>query len=273
LPVVLVPGLLAAGIGSLVSIGIGSFTGLSSSAYALGTLSLPAFTRPDAVQFAWTIALAAAVAVVARLVMRGGLTTYRIVSRQLVVALPIVGLLVAALAIGFSEATGRSVNEVLFSGQDALPGLAAHAGSWSISALVLLIGFKGAAYSLSLGSFRGGPTFPALFLGAAAGIIASHLPGFALTPAVAVGMGAATAAVLRLPLSAVVLATLLTAKDGVGDEPLIIVGVAVAYLVTLFMTAKAPAVSQDREPARSEDGASAAVGQPGAGGGSLREAS
>lgn len=263
LPVVLLPGLLAAGIGTLVSIGMGSFTGLSSSAYALGALTLPAFARPDVVQFGWTIALAAAVAVVARLLMRGGLATHRIVSPRLVVALPLVGLLVAGLAIGFFEATGRSVNEVLFSGQDALPGLVGHAGSWSISALVLLIAFKGVAYSLSLGSFRGGPTFPALFLGAAAGILASHLPGFALTPAVAVGMGAATAAVLRLPLSAVVLATLLTVKDGVGDEPLIIVGVVIAYLVTLFMTAQAPAGSEHREPAP--------AAHPGAGGGSLRE--
>ena len=41
---VLVPGLLAAGIGTLVSIGVGSFTGLSTSAYALGTAA--ALGRP-----------------------------------------------------------------------------------------------------------------------------------------------------------------------------------------------------------------------------------
>ena len=39
LPIVLVPGLLAAGIGSLVSVGMGSFTGLDSSDYALSALS------------------------------------------------------------------------------------------------------------------------------------------------------------------------------------------------------------------------------------------
>jgi hypothetical protein len=63
--------------------------------------------------------------------------------------------------------------------------------------------------------------------------MASHLPGFPLTPAVAVGMGAATVAVLRLPLSAVVLSTLLIADAGIGAEPLIIVGVVVAYLASL----------------------------------------
>ena len=63
LPLVLLPGLLAAGIGTLVSIGMGSFTGLSSSDYALGPLPLPHFGHPDIAQFGWTIALAIAVAV------------------------------------------------------------------------------------------------------------------------------------------------------------------------------------------------------------------
>jgi hypothetical protein len=98
--------------------------------------------------------------------------------------------------------------------------------------------FKGLGYGLSLGSFRGGPTFPAVFLGAAGGLLASHLPGFPLTPAVAVGMGAAVASVLRLPISAIALATLLTVQGGTGDEPLIIVGVIVAYLVTLTLSAR-----------------------------------
>jgi H+/Cl- antiporter ClcA len=64
LPLVLLPGLLAAGIGSLVSLGMGSWTGLSTSAYALPVLSLPGFDRPDVVDFAWTIPFAVAVALV-----------------------------------------------------------------------------------------------------------------------------------------------------------------------------------------------------------------
>jgi H+/Cl- antiporter ClcA len=94
------------------------------------------------------------------------------------------------------------------------------------------------AYGLSLGSFRGGPVFPALFLGAAAGMMAAHLPGFDLTPAIAVGMGAAVVAVLRLPLSAAVLGVLLTSKAGPGAGPVIIVGVVIAYLTTLVLSAR-----------------------------------
>jgi H+/Cl- antiporter ClcA len=238
LPVLLLPGLLAAGIGTLVSIGLGSFTGLSSSAYALGPLQLPSFGHPNVSQFGWTIALAVVIALVTRGIMLGGLTTHRFTRPRRLLLLPVLGLIIAGLAIAFSQATDKSVNEVLFSGQDALPGLVAQAGTWSQSALLLLILFKGIGYSLSLGAFRGGPTFPAIFLGAAAGVMASRLPGFALTPAVAVGIAAAVVSVLRLPLSAVVLGTLLTTHSGVGDEPLIIVGVVVAYIVTLRVSAR-----------------------------------
>ena len=99
--------------------------------------------------------------------------------------------------------------------------------------------FKGLAYGVSLGSFRGGPVFPAMFLGAAGGLMAAHLPGFELTPAVAVGLGAAVVAVLRLPLSAVVLATLFTVHTGLGSGPLIIVGVVVAYLTVQALDGRA----------------------------------
>lgn len=258
LRVVLLPGLLAAGIGTLVSIGMGSFTGLSTSAYALGPLQLPAFHHPSVGQFGWTIAVAIVVAAVTGVILRGGLLTHHFVSRRsLLLLLPVIGLIVAGLAIAFHQAAGKSVNEVLFSGQSALPGLVSQAGTWSLSALALLIVFKGAAYGLSLGSFRGGPTFPALFLGAAGGIMASHLPGFPITPAVAVAMSAAVVAVLKLPLSAVVLGTLLTSHAGSGAEPLIIVGVVVSYIVTLLIstrrTAKPDVEDRDAENRRHAD--------------------
>ena len=236
LPVVIVPGLLAAGIGSLLAIGIGSWTGLNRSAIALEPINLPTFSHLTIGQFGWTIALAIVIAAVVHVIMRGGLLTHKVATRRALMVLPIIGLIVAGLAIAFSQATDKSANEVLFSGESGLSGLVSQAGTWSLSALGLLIVFKGVAYGMSLGSFRGGPTFPAVFLGAAGGLLASHLPGFPLTPAVAVAMGAATAAVLKLPISAVVLATLITIKGGTADEPLIIVGVVVAYLVTLVLS-------------------------------------
>jgi H+/Cl- antiporter ClcA len=240
LPLILVPGLLSAGIGTLVAIGMGSFTGLNTSAFALGALQLPQAGHPDIAQFGWTIAIAAVIAVVTRVVMLGGLTTSRLVVRRLLVLGPAIGLVVAGLAIAFHGITGKGVEQVLFSGQDALPGLVEQASTWSVGALLAVIAFKGLAYSLCMGTFRGGPTFPAIFLGAAAGVIASRLPGFPFPTAVAVCIAAASVAVLRLPLSCVVLATVLTAKAGAADEPLIIVAVVVAYLITLLLSSDKP---------------------------------
>ena len=256
LPLILIPGLIGAGIGTLVSIGMGSFTGLSTSAYALGALPLPTFHDPTIGNFAWTIGVGIVIAVVAYVIRIGGRWTQQWVKAHPLVLIPIAGLVVSGLAIAFSEATGKGVNEVLFSGQSALPGLVSGAGTWSMSALALLICFKGAGYAISLGAFRGGPTFPAIFLGAAGGILASHLPGIPITAAVAVGIGGGTVAILRLPLSAVVIATLLTVKSGPGAEPLTIVGVVVSYLVTLRLAALDAGRSKDA-PAAEPEGAAA----------------
>jgi hypothetical protein len=204
---------------------------LSTADISLSPVQLPDFARPDLVDFLWTIAFAAAIAVVTYAIFRLGQETQRIAASRPFIVLPAVGLLVAGLGIAFSQTSDHGVDQVLFSGQSALGPLVQDPGAWSLSALALLILFKGIAYGISVGSFRGGPTFPAMFLGAAAGLMAAKLPGYELTPAVAVGLGAGVVSVLRLPLSAVVLATLFTVHTGLGSGPLVIVGVVVAYLI------------------------------------------
>jgi H+/Cl- antiporter ClcA len=237
LPLVLIPGLMAAGIGSLVWIGMGSWTGLSTSNISIGLLSLPQFATPDLTDFLWTIPFAAAIAVVTFVIFELGKRAHGYASLRPFIVIPAAGIAVSGLAMLFHVTADKSVNEVLFSGQESLGPLVADAGSWSLSALAWLILFKGIAYGISLGSFRGGPTFPAMFLGAAAGIMAAQLPGYELTPAIAVAIGASIAAVLRLPLSGLVLATVLTSGSGLGTGPLIILGVTVAYLVALQLDA------------------------------------
>jgi H+/Cl- antiporter ClcA len=244
LTLVLIPGLLAAGIGSLVSLGMGSWTGLSTSAYALGSVEgLAHFARPDIADFGWTIALALAVALACVLIVGLGRRTVSVVAARRFVMLPAVGVIVAALAIAFQQITGKPFQEVLFSGQAAIPGLSDKALTWSVGTLALLVLFKGVAYAVSLGSFRGGPTFPGLFLGAVAGLMAGQLPGFAITPAVAVGMAAAVAAVLRLPLSAIVIAVVLTGGSGAGSGPLVIVGTIIAYMVSVILLPPPPSAA------------------------------
>ncbi len=246
LPLVLVPGLLASGIGSLVWIGMGSWTGLDTSEIAISPLQLPEFARPDIADFGWTILLAIAIAAVTFVIFRLARETQRVASWKPFLVLPAIGLIVSGLAIAFSQAADKGVDQVLFSGEYSLDPLVSDPGAWSLSALALLIAFKGLAYGLALGSFRGGPVFPALFLGAAGGLMAAQLPGFSLTPAVAVGIGASVAAVLRLPLAGAVLGVLLVAKAGPGAAPLIIVGVVVAYLTICALSPTRPAPAEAR---------------------------
>jgi len=238
LPVVLVPGLFAAGIGSLVWIGLGSWTGLDTSAISIDALKLPAFARPDIVDFGWTILLAVVIAIVTFVIFRIAHRAHRLTLPRPLLVIPAFGLAVAGLAILFSQVAEKSVTYALFSGESSLDALVENPGAWPLWALALLIACKGLAYALSLGGFRGGPVFPALFLGAAGGLMAAQLPGFELTPAVAVGLGASVASVLRLPLSAAALGVFLTIPAGAGSSPLIIVGVVLAYLTTLGLSAR-----------------------------------
>jgi hypothetical protein len=151
--------------------------------------------------------------------------------------------LVGGLAIAFNQATGQPIDAVLFSGQDAFAELIKTGPTLSLSTLALLLLFKGLAWSLSLGNFRGGPTFPALFLGTVGGLLAAHLPGLSETPAVAVLMAAACVSVLRLPLSCALITLILTSNAGLGVSPLIVVAVVVAYISIESLSALRTAVT------------------------------
>ena len=237
LPVVLLPGLLAGGVGSLVFIGLGSFSGFSTAAWQLSPFPLPPFGGPGWGDFGWTIVLAVVVALTVFAIMELARWSKRLVDRQPFPFMVAAGLAVGGLAIAFAEATGKSPDAVLFSGQEAFGTLFGQAATVSLSTLALLLLFKGLAWAISLGNFRGGPTFPAVFLGVVAGLMAQHLTGYAETQAIASLIGAACVSVLRLPLASVMIATLLCAKAGLSVAPLIVVAVAVAYLTSETLTA------------------------------------
>ncbi len=244
LGVVLVPGLLAAGIGTLIFVGLDSLTGFGT--FSLSIAGLPPFSHPNGVMFLWALVFGLGAAVLGTGIRLFGLFLQAIVERRMLVLMPLIGLGVAGLAVAFAEGTGRSASEVLFSGQSALPTLVLHAGGWTIGALVLLIACKSLAYGLSLSSFRGGPVFPSMFIGAAAGIAASHLPGMSLVPGVAMGIGALATVMLKLPLTGTLLATLLLFSDGIAVIPLVIVAVVVAYVATAWMPTSVGWSKRDR---------------------------
>ena len=91
--------------------------------------------------------------------------------------------------------------------------------------------FKGVAWALSMGASAAARRFRPCSSGWPAGILIANVTGFPETPAIAIGMAAATVSTLRLPLSSVILATVVS-QAGLAVAPLIIVAVVVAYIVT-----------------------------------------
>jgi hypothetical protein len=259
LGLVLLPGLLAAGVGSLVFVGLDSLTGFGTLSLAIP--GLPAVGHPTGTWLAWALAFGLVTPCIGR-----GITLLAVAVRahaapHMAVAMPVLGLLIGGLAVAFDQATDKPATEVLFSGQSALGPLIDNASTWSVGALLALLAAKSLAYALSLSSFRGGPVFPAMFLGAAGGVAASHLPGLPLIPAVAMGIGAMCTTMLTLPLTATLLATLLLGTDGTNVMPVVIVAVAVSHVVTARLT-PLPAVAA-APPAPAADNVPALTGSPG----------
>ncbi|MET7857501.1 chloride channel protein [Streptomyces sp. NPDC005318] len=231
LGMVLVPGLLASGVGSLIFVGLGSWTGLGT--YSLALHHVPRADEPDLAQFGWAVVVGLAAAVVGEGIRRLSLYVQARVERRTVVGTVLMGLVVGVLALAYAEATGKAASGVLYSGQNALDPLLADSAGYTVGTLLVLVVCKGLAYCASLSCFRGGPVFPAMFVGAAGGIALSHLPGLNVTSGFAMGIGAMCVAMLRLPMTSVLLATLLLGSPGLTVMPLVIVSVVVAYVVSL----------------------------------------
>jgi H+/Cl- antiporter ClcA len=248
LELVLVPGLLAAGLGALVFTGLDAWSGLGT--FSLAIPHLPHVGPPTGAEFLWAVAIGIMAALAGPAIRWLALLLRPHAERRILLAAPIAGLAVAGLAIAFAAATGKESSEVLFSGQSAVGPLISHSADYTVGALLLLLVCKGIAYGISMSSFRGGPTFPAIFLGAAGGIALSHLPGLPLVDGVAMGIGAMTTVMLRLPMTAVLLAVVLLASDGVAVTPVAIVAVVVAYVASARLTPdSSPAAAPTPAPA------------------------
>jgi H+/Cl- antiporter ClcA len=181
---------------------------------------------------AWALVVGAVGALLGWLIRWIGLSLRPVVHLNRVLVTSGLGLLIGLTAMAYQLVSGNSFTQVLFSGQAALPELVAHASDYSVGVLVLLAACKTLAYGLSLSAFRGGPVFPAMFIGAVLGIAMAGLPGMSLAPGIAMGIGALCAAMLRLPLTSTLLATLLLGADGVSVTPQVVVAVVVAFVLT-----------------------------------------
>lgn len=224
----LLPGFVAAGTGALVYTGVAGWQGLHQTSLALPPL--PAYDSVRISDLLWCLLLATVIAaiVVAIRHLAHGIAAQSALSP--VALLVVAGLAVGALAVVFRGVADRPVDLVLFSGQTELPAVVTEG---SAGVLALLVVAKGLAYALSLGAgFRGGPVFPAIAIGVAAAMAAAEIfPSLHTTPAVATGIAAGTTAVLRVPFTAVLLATLLMGSSSFDVAPIAVLAAAMAWLV------------------------------------------
>lgn len=232
LTVVVLPGLLAAGLGYAVFTGVGEWAGVAPTSLAIdGLASYPALRLADVL---WAAVIGVAMALVGFAVRFIAARTHAFAAPRPAVAAPIGGLAIGGLALAFGL-SGESPLNVLFSGQSDLSTIVSQGPGWGAGIVAVLVVTKAAGYGVSLGSgFRGGPVFPALFLGAAVGTFFSLVvPGLELTPAVVAGMAAGSAAMLKLPVSSVMLAVVVAGSAGLEASTLAIVGSVVSVVVTL----------------------------------------
>jgi hypothetical protein len=199
-----------------------------------------------------------AAALIGPAIHRLGLFLHGYATRWTMIVVPLAGAAIAVLTIIYTEATGKPESNVLFSGEEDMGTLIHAAASYSVGALLLLLVCKGLAYAVSLSSFRGGPVFPALFIGTTGGIALSHLPGLPLVAGVAMGLGAMTVVMLKLPLTSVLLPSILLASEAVPLMPLVIVAVVVAHVASAHLTPSPAAKPRGGEPADSGAHADAA---------------
>ncbi|MGW6458456.1 chloride channel protein [Streptomyces sp. NPDC055078] len=237
LVVLLLPCLLGSGVGALVFTGFGQWTGLSVGALELP--SVPPDVDPDAGDFLWGIPAAVLIGVVLSTARRLGYLTAGWTARRTALRTVLCAVAVGVCIASYALLTGRSPAEAALSGQVALGALAADPHAWPVGALVLLILCKGLAWGIGLGALRGGPIFPSVLIGAAAGVACAGLPGLGVTPGLALGIASATAVATRLPVTSSVLAAILLGGDATSQMPLIVVCAVVGF-----------ATAQLTEPAR-----------------------
>jgi H+/Cl- antiporter ClcA len=212
----LLPGLVAAACGYVIFVGLGDWGGLDTV-----PLSVPGLPEYDGTRVADLVTgagvgvvTALAIVVVMRLAHRVQGQRERVWGMP---ALLVAGGLATGLLAALADLLGASSQDVLFSGQAALPDLVAED---SAGIVLVLLGAKAFAYAICLGcGFRGGPVFPAIFLGIALATLAVIAFDMSPTAAVAIGAAAGMAAATRLLFASLFLSALLVGIAGLDAVP------------------------------------------------------
>jgi H+/Cl- antiporter ClcA len=224
---VLIPGFVAAAIGYVIFVGFGTWGGLH--AQSLAVPDLPPYNGTHVYDLLVAIVVGVAAALIVALVRRAAWDIAGPRFDRLGLPTLLVG---GGLAVGLLAQTadwlGANSQDVLFSGQAGVPSLAA-ADSTKIVLVVLVA--KAAGYAICLGcGFRGGPVFPAIFLGIALAELTHVWFDVSPTLAVAVGAAAGMAAGTRLLITSTLFASLLVGTAGLDAVPAAVLAACAAWI-------------------------------------------
>ena len=224
--IALVPSLVALGSGYLVQIGVGPWSGIGT--HSLAVPGLPTYDNLSVRDLIFGLVIAVIASIVAAIARELGERVAQLAAKHRGFVLFAVALLTAALAIAVTEITGVDVGFVLFSGQSDMTSLIAET---SILTVVLVLIAKMFAYGMALGGgYRGGPIFPATFLGVAVGVLSSLVfPEISVTAMAATGIAATATVMLRLPFTSALLAMVLLSSSGAAVAPFAIMGAVVGF--------------------------------------------
>ena len=245
---VLLPGFVAAAVGYVIFIGLGNWGGLE--AQALAVPNLPPYNGTHIYDLVVGVVVGLVAAIVVTACRRVAIySAGDPLKRAGMPALLVLGGLAVGFAAQIADWLGADPQDVLFSGQASVPALVAED---SAKIVLVLLAAKAVAYAICLGcGFRGGPVFPAIFLGIALAMFAVIWFDVSQTVAVAVGAAAGVAAVTRLLVTASLFAALLVGTAGIDAVPAAVLAAAAAWLMMAFIDRR-QAVAQpliEEEPA------------------------
>lgn len=213
----------------------GAILALFAGPILAGTLSLG--SAPEGLhvdQLAWAVPVAAATALIVALARLIATLVARAAGPRPHLGI-LVGsaLVVASAAMALTALTGEAPLLIVTSGEELITELPEITSAPTLAAIVVL---KAIAYAVCLGAgFRGGPFFPAMFIGAAVGLLGSlALPGGpAPTAAMVVGViaGIVATAPMRWPIALVLGAAVGYAMAGWVVVPVAVLGAAVARAI------------------------------------------
>ena len=250
----LLPGLVAAAVGYLIFVGLGDWGGLDQT--ALVVPDLPAYQGTRLLDLLIALIVGIAVALIVALVRRAGTAVAERGGRRLGMSrLLLAGGLVIGLLALLADLLGADPHDVLFSGQSAIPTLVKEDSAGIVTILLVA---KALAFAVCLGcGFRGGPVFPAIFLGVALAMLAVIAFDVSPTLAVAVGTAAGTAAMARLLFAALLFAALLVGSASLDVIPAAVLAAAAAWVTMAALDRRADDPARKGHPVASVEAAGA----------------